>query len=95
MARFVGESEQAFGVGQQRFTGGRQHKTPPVADKEFRAELLFELLDACGDVRLHAVELRGGARHAVLAYDGPKNRQGGQVHDSLLAMNGIQIIHFS
>jgi hypothetical protein len=95
MAGFVGEREQTFGVRQQRFTCRRQNETPAVTDEQVGAQLFLELLDPRGDVRLHAIELGSGARHAIFAHDSPKNGQGGQIHDSLLAMLGILIIHFS
>jgi hypothetical protein len=44
---------------------------------------------------LHAIQLGGGTRHTVFPHDSPKNGQSGQIHDSLLAMVDILIIHFS
>jgi hypothetical protein len=83
VAGLVGEREQALGIRQQGLAGGGEHQPAAIADEQFRAELLFELLDTRGHVRLHAVQLRGGTRDAVFAHYRAKNRKGGQIHDSL------------
>jgi hypothetical protein len=95
MTRLIGEREQTLRVGQQCLASRRQNEAPAIADEQVGPQLLLELLDARGDVRLHAIELGGGARHAVFPHDSAKNGQGCEIHDSLLAMGRIRIIHFS
>jgi hypothetical protein len=83
VARLVGEGEQAFGVRQQCFARGRQDEPAAIAREKLRAELLFELPDARRHVRLHAIELRRGARHTVFPHDRPEDIQRREIHLNL------------
>src|SRR5947207_819141 len=62
---------------------GGERQAPLVAVKQRRAEALLELLDARGDVRLHAVQPRGSLGDAAGLRDGLEDVQRGEVHDDL------------
>jgi hypothetical protein len=60
--------------------GAPLHEAPLVAVKERRAQARLELLHARGDVRLHAVQARGGLGDAARLRDGLEDLQRDEVH---------------
>ena len=73
--------QQALGIGEEQLALGGERQAPLVAVKQRRAEALLELLDARGDVRLHAVQPRGSLGDAAGLRDGLEDVQRGEVHD--------------
>ena len=80
--RFVSQAQQAVGVGQQLVARRRKHEAAPLPMEQPLPEPLFQLPDARGDVRLHAVELVGRAHHAALGDNGAEVFQRVQINGS-------------
>jgi len=96
-----GKREQALGVGEQRAALRGELEAPAPAVEKLRAEARLELLDARGDVRLHAVQARGGPGDAARLGHRLEDLQRDQVHVSRFRVSSrsvnefIIIIHFS
>ena len=93
LARLVGEAEQAVGIVEQDRAGRRQVELFAVSEEQLDAEVLLELLDAGGDVRLHPAELLGGARDPAGLHHGTEYLEVGKIHGRSLSrcddLNGI------
>jgi hypothetical protein len=79
---FVRQPEQALRVRQQQLAFGRQHQPAALLAKQRPAQPLFQLLDAGGDVGLHAVQLAGRAQHAAFLHDGAEDVQAVEIDAS-------------
>jgi hypothetical protein len=82
-ARLLHQVENAFGIVEQGLAGGRQHHAAAVAHEQRHAYRFLQLLDARGDVGLHAVEPLGRPRDAAFGHHGAEYFQFGQFHDDL------------
>ena len=81
LARFFGQRQQAVGIAAQRLPGRRQHHALALAQEQRGAELLLQLLHACGHVGLHAAQSLGRAGDAAFLRHGPENFEGGKIHN--------------
>ncbi|MPM82192.1 hypothetical protein SDC9_129253 [bioreactor metagenome] len=80
LARLLGQRQQLLRVAQQGFTGRGEQHAPSFTQKQRHAQLFFQLLDACGDVGLHAAQPFGGAGHAVLLCHHAEDLKRKQIH---------------
>ncbi|MNN21240.1 hypothetical protein D3C81_1345530 [compost metagenome] len=75
--------------------GRRQAQTAFLADKQINAQILLKLLDPRGQVRRHAMNLRGGGADAAVLGNGFEDFQLHQIHShSPIVKETIFIIQF-
>ena len=83
LTRLVGESQQLLGVGEGFAAAFGQAHALAVAQEQFDAQVLLELADPRGDVRLRSLQLLSGAGDAGLVGDRAEDFEGGKVHRSI------------
>ena len=71
----VGQRQQPVGVTKQHLPGWRKIKPLAFANEQRGVEIVLDLADPRGDVRLHAVQPLRGARHAALTHHGTEDAQ--------------------
>jgi hypothetical protein len=80
LSRILEELRDLHSIGQPALPGFSERHAPAVAVKQARAELVFELTDARGDVRLHGIEFRRRSVHATEPRDCLENPQIAGIH---------------
>lgn len=83
LARLVGESQQLLGIGEEFAAAFGQAHALAVAQEQFDAQVLLELADPRGDVRLRSLQLLSGAGDAGFVGDRAEDFEGGKVHRSI------------
>lgn len=83
LTRLVGESQQLLGVGEEFAAAFGQAHALAVAQEQFDAQVLLELADPRGDVRLRSLQLLSGAGDAGFVGDCAEDFEGGKVHRSI------------
>ncbi|MCY1374720.1 hypothetical protein D9M69_620810 [compost metagenome] len=77
LARFIGQGQQALAVIEEGLAAIGEGHALAVAEEERGAQLLFQLANPRGDVRLRPLQPLGGAGHTVLEGHRAENLQAG------------------
>jgi hypothetical protein len=84
------QREDALAVVEKHFPCGTDRQPAPGANEQRGTQLAFQLLDACGDVGRHAVQLQGGLGHAAGLCHGFHHFQLGQFHRSVPVITEVR-----
>lgn len=87
---FVHQGQDAFAVIKEDFTGGADRQPASGTDEQRRAQFAFQLFDARGDVRRHAMQLRRGLSHAAGLRHGSHHLQLGHFHCSVPLISEVR-----